>query len=175
MIIEREGAITFGGNPVTLIGQEVKVGDIAPDFTVLTEELKPYSLNDGKGSVRLISVITSIDADAGICDMQTRRFHKETAEMENVEVLNVSADLPFAQVRWRRASGLDNVKMLSDHRDLSFGRAFGVAIKELRLLARTIFVLDKDNKVTYVEYVPEVTNHPDYDKAIAAVKEAAAQ
>ena len=172
---ERENAITFGGKPVTLIGQELKVGDIAPDFIALSEELQPYSLNDDKGSVRLISVISSIDAAAGICDLQTRRFNEEAVKMENIEFLSVSVDLPFALSRWRKAAGLEKVKMLSDHRELSFGEAFGVAIKELRLLARAIFVLDKDNKITYVEYVPEATNHPNYDKAIAAMKEAVGQ
>ncbi|AMA71730.1 MULTISPECIES: thiol peroxidase [Aneurinibacillus] len=171
MAIERAGAVTFKGNPVTLIGEEVKVGDTAKDFTVLAQGLQPYSLNDGKGTVHLISVVPSIDT--GVCDAQTRRFNEEASKLPNVEVLTVSVDLPFAQARWCGAAGIENVKMLSDHRDLSFGEAFGVAIKELRLLTRAIFVLDKDNKVTYVEYVPEVTNHPDYEKAIAAAKEAA--
>jgi thiol peroxidase len=175
MAIERENAITFGGKTVTLIGQELKVGDIAPDFIVFSEEFRPYSLNDDIGSVRLISVISSIDAAAGICNMQTRRFNEEAAKIENVEFLSVSVDLPFALSRWRKAAGLEKVTMLSDHRELSFGEAFGVAIKELRLLAKAIFVLDKDNKVTYVEYVTEATNHPDYVKAVAAVKNAAAQ
>ena len=171
MAIERAGAVTFKGNPVTLIGEEVKVGDTAKDFTVLAQGLQPYALNDGKGTVHLISVVPSIDT--GVCDAQTRRFNEEASKLPNVEVLTVSVDLPFAQARWCGAAGIENVKMLSDHRDLSFGEAFGVAIKELRLLTRAIFVLDKDNKVTYVEYVPEVTNHPDYEKAIAAAKEAA--
>ncbi|MFT9849601.1 thiol peroxidase [Aneurinibacillus sp. REN35] len=173
MAMEREGAITFKNNPMTLIGEEVKVGDTAKDFTVLAQGLQPYSLQDGKGKVRLISVVPSIDT--GVCEAQTRRFNEEAAGLEGVEVLTVSVDLPFAQARWCGAEGIENVKMLSDHRDLSFGEAFGVAIKELRLLARAIFVLDADNKVTYVEYVSEATNHPDYDKAIAAVKEVAAK
>lgn len=166
-------AITFKGNPVTLLGSEVKVGDKAPDFTVLAAGLVPYSLADGTGKVRLISVVPSIDT--GVCDAQTRRFNEEAAKLDNVEVLTVSVDLPFAQARWCGAAGIENVKMLSDHRDLSFGEAFGVAIKELRLLARAIFVLDAENNVTYVEYVSEATNHPDYEKAIAAVKETAAK
>ncbi|MBK5482493.1 thiol peroxidase [Peribacillus sp. TH16] len=175
MPIERENSITFGGKPVTLIIQELKVGDIDPDFIALSENLQPYSLNDDKGSVHLISVIASIDAAAGICDMQTRSFNEEVAKMDNVEFLSVSVDLPFALSRWRKAAGLEKVKMLSDHRELSFGEALGVAMKELRLLARAIIVLDKDNKVTYVEYVTEATNHPDYAKAVVAVKNAADQ
>ncbi|WCK54203.1 thiol peroxidase [Aneurinibacillus sp. Ricciae_BoGa-3] len=173
MATERKGAITFKGNQVTLLGEEVKVGDTAKDFTVLAAGLAPYSLNDGKGKVRLISVVPSIDT--GVCDAQTRRFNEEAANLGDVEILTVSVDLPFAQARWCGAAGIDKVKMLSDHRDLSFGEAFGVAIKEMRLLARAIFVLDKDNKVTYVEYVSEATNHPDYEKAIAAAKETAAK
>ncbi|WP_047153549.1 thiol peroxidase [Aneurinibacillus tyrosinisolvens] len=170
MAQERQGAITFKSNPVTLLGPEVKVGDTAPDFTALAAGLAPYSLNDGKGKVRLISVVPSIDT--GVCDAQTRRFNEAAADLDNVEILTVSVDLPFAQARWCGAAGIDKVKMLSDHRDLSFGQAFGVAIKEMRLLARAIFVLDADNKVTYVEYVPEATNHPDYEKAIEAAKAA---
>ncbi|BAU26552.1 thiol peroxidase (atypical 2-Cys peroxiredoxin) [Aneurinibacillus soli] len=172
MATERQGAITFKGNPVTLLGPEIKAGDKAPDFTVLAAGLKPYSLNNGTGKVRLISVVPSIDT--GVCDTQTRRFNEEAAKLANVEVLTVSVDLPFAQGRWCGAAGIENVTMLSDHRDLSFGQAFGVAIKELRLLARAIFVLDAENNVTYVEYVSEATNHPDYEKAVAAAKEAAA-
>lgn len=173
MATERQGAITFKGNPMTLLGPEIKVGDKAPDFTALAAGLAPYSLNDGTGKIRLISVVPSIDT--GVCDAQTRRFNEEAAKLDNAEVLTVSVDLPFAQARWCGAAGIENVKMLSDHRDLSFGQAFGVAIKELRLLARAIFVLDADNTVTYVEYVSEATNHPDYEKAIAAVKETAAK
>ncbi|MFS1517613.1 thiol peroxidase [Bacillus sp. SCS-151] len=162
--------ITFKGNPVTLLGNEVKVGDKAPDYTVLANDLSPVTLANSKGSVRLISVVPSVDT--GVCDAQTRRFNEEVASLDNVQVLTVSVDLPFAQKRWCGASGIDNVVTLSDHRDLSFGEAYGVVIKELRLLARAVFVIDSNDSITYVEYVSEGTNHPNYEAAIEAVKAA---
>ncbi|QQZ10609.1 thiol peroxidase [Heyndrickxia vini] len=162
--------VTFKGNPVTVLGNEVKVGDTAPNFTVLANDLSEVTLNDTKGKVRLISVVPSIDT--GVCDAQTRRFNEEASKLNNVEVLTISCDLPFAQSRWCAASGLENVKTLSDHRDLSFGEAYGVIMKELRLLARSVFVVDSNDKVVYVEYVGEGTNHPDYEKAIEAAKQA---
>ncbi|WP_028400797.1 thiol peroxidase [Ectobacillus panaciterrae] len=162
--------VTFKGNPMTLIGSEVKVGDQAPDFTVLANDLSPVTLDTYKGAVKLISVVPSIDT--GVCDAQTRRFNEEASKVENVKVLTVSVDLPFAQKRWCASNGLENVVTLSDHRDLSFGEAFGVAIKELRLLARAVFVVDSEDKVTYVEYVSEATNHPNYEAAIEAAKAA---
>ena len=163
--------ITFKQNPVTLLGKEVKVGDTAPNFTVLANDLSPVTLNDSKGKVRLISVVPSLDT--GTCDAQTRKFNESAAEIgEDVVILTISNDLPFAQKRWCAAAGIENVQTLSDHRDLSFGEAYGVAIQELRLLARAVFVVDADDKVTYVEYVSEATEHPDYDQAIAAVKSA---
>lgn len=161
--------ITFKNNPVTLIGNEIKVGDQAPDFTVLTNDLSEVTLADTKGKIRLISVIPSIDT--GVCDAQTRRFNEEAATLDDVKVLTISVDLPFAQARWCGANGIKNVQTLSDHRDLSFGEAFGVHMKELRLLARAVFVIDENDKVTYVEYVSEATNHPNYEAAINAVKE----
>lgn len=163
-------SITFKGNPVTLLGEEVKVGQKAPNFTVLANNLTPVTLEDTKGMVRLISVVPSIDT--GVCDAQTRRFNEEVGQLENTKVLTISVDLPFAQSRWCAASGIENVQTLSDHRDLSFGTAYGVAIKELRLLARAIFVVNSNDEVVYVEYVSESTNHPDYEKAIEAVKNA---
>ncbi|UOY94303.1 thiol peroxidase [Ectobacillus sp. JY-23] len=162
--------VTFKGNPVTLIGNEVKVGDKAPSFTVLANDLSPVTLDTYKGAVKLISVVPSIDT--GVCDAQTRRFNEEASQVENVKVLTISADLPFAQKRWCASNGLENVVTLSDHRDLSFGEAYGVVMKELRLLARAVFVLDSENNVTYVEYVAEGTSHPDYEAAIAAAKAA---
>ena len=163
-------SITFKGNPVTLLGEEVKVGQKAPNFTVLANNLTPVTLEDTKGMVRLISVVPSIDT--GVCDAQTRRFNEEAAKLENTKVLTISVDLPFAQTRWCAAAGIENVQTLSDHRELSFGTAYGVAIKELRLLARAIFVVNSNDEVVYVEYVSESTNHPDYEKAIEAVKNA---
>ena len=162
--------ITFKGNSVTLIGSEVKVGDQAPDFTVLANDLSPVTLQDSKGSVRLISVVPSLDT--GVCDAQTRRFNEEAAKLENVKILTVSVDLPFAQKRWCGANGIENVQTVSDHRDLSFAEAYGVGIQELRLLARAVFVVDANDKVTYVEYVSEATDHPNYESAIQAASEA---
>ncbi|QPQ34690.1 MULTISPECIES: thiol peroxidase [unclassified Lysinibacillus] len=161
--------ITFKKGPVTLIGNEVKVGDQAPDFTVLANDLSPVSLKDSEGKIRLFSVVPSLDT--GVCDAQTRRFNEEAANLgDNVVIYTVSVDLPFAQKRWCGAAGIDAVQTVSDHRDLSFGEAYGVYIKELRLLARAVFVVDAAGKVTYVEYVPEATDHPNYEAAIAAVK-----
>ncbi|SEA48388.1 thiol peroxidase, atypical 2-Cys peroxiredoxin [Thalassobacillus cyri] len=163
-------SITFKENPVTLVGEEVKVGDKAPDFKVLANDLSEVTLNDYKDSVKLISVVPSLDT--GVCAEQTRRFNEEATKLGNVKVLTISMDLPFAQKRWCGAEGIENVDTLSDHRDASFGKAYGVLIEELRLLARSVFVVDSENKVTYVEYVSEATNHPDYESAIAAVEQA---
>ncbi|WP_053367389.1 thiol peroxidase [Bacillus sp. FJAT-27245] len=163
-------SITFKGNPVTLMGSEVKVGDKAPSFTVLANDLSEVTLEDSKGQVRLISVVPSLDT--GVCEAQTRRFNEEASGLGNVKVLTISVDLPFAQKRWCGANGIENVQTLSDHRDLSFGEAFGVAIKELRLLARAVFVVDSNGTVTYAEYVSEATNHPDYEAALEAAKKA---
>ena len=164
-------SVTFKGTPVTLEGTEVKVGDKAPDFTVLDNDLNEVTFSDTKGGVRIFSVVPSIDT--GVCDAQTRRFNEEAAKLgKEVNVYTFSCDLPFAQKRWCAASGLDHVKVLSDHRDLSFGKAYGVVMKELRLLARAVFVVDSNDTVTYVEYVSEGTNHPDYEKALQAAKDA---
>ncbi|WP_338472087.1 thiol peroxidase [Niallia sp. XMNu-256] len=163
-------SITFGGNPVTLVGSEVKVGEKAPNFTVLANDLSPVTLEDSKGSVRLISVVPSLDT--GVCDAQTRRFNEEASKLDNVNILTISVDLPFAQKRWCGAAGVDKVQTLSDHRDLSFGEAFGVVIQENRLLARAVFVVDSNDTVTYAEYVSEATNHPNYEAAIEAAKQA---
>jgi thioredoxin-dependent peroxiredoxin len=163
-------SVTFKGNPVTLLGNEVKVGDQAPDFKVLANDLSEVTLQDSKGQVRLISVVPSLDT--GVCDAQTRRFNEEAANLDNVKILTVSVDLPFAQKRWCGAAGIESVQTLSDHRELSFGEAYGVGIKELRLLARAVFVVDSNDKVTYVEYVSEATDHPNYEAAVEAAKQA---
>lgn len=161
--------ITFKQNPVSLPGKEVKVGDQAPDFTVLANDLSPVGLQETNGKIRLISVVPSLDT--GVCSLQSKRFDQEAASLgDNVEVLTVSADLPFAQKRWAEENGTEGITLLSDHRDLSFGEAYGVTMQELRLLARSIFVIDGKDQVAYVEYVSEGTDHPDYDKAIEAVK-----
>lgn len=162
--------VTFLEKPVTLIGNRVKAGDKAPDFTLLDNNLSVVTLADTTGNVRIISVVPSIDT--GVCDAQTRRFNEEATKLENVEVLTISADLPFAQKRWCAAAGLNNIKTLSDHRNFSFAENYGAGIQELRLLTRSIFVVDSNDTVTYVEYVPEVTNHPNYEAAIEAAKTA---
>lgn len=162
--------ITFKNNPVTLLGNEVKVGQKAPEFSVLRNDLSLATLADYSGQVKMISVVPSVDT--GVCDAQTRRFNEEASKLDNVKILTVSVDLPFAQKRWCAAAGIDKVEVLSDHRDLSFGEAYGVAIAELRLLARAVFVVDSNDTVVYAEYVSEATNHPDYEAAISAAKEA---
>jgi thioredoxin-dependent peroxiredoxin len=161
------GIITFGGNPLTLVGTMVKVGDIAPDFTLLNADLSPFNFSATAGKVRIISVVPSIDT--GICDAQTRRFNQEAANMD-AEILTISCDLPFALGRYCAAAGIDKVKTLSDHRALDFGYKYGFAIEELRLLSRGIVIVDKNNVVKYVEYVPEVASHPNYDLALAEAK-----
>lgn len=166
--IERQGAFQFKV-PVTLIGPELKVGDTAPDFTVLANDLSPVSLKDTSG-VRIISVVPSLDT--GVCDAQTRRFNEEAAKLDGVQVLTISNDLPFAQARWCGASGLKDVKTYSDYRDHSFGKAYGVLIKEFKLLSRAVFVLDSNNRLVHVEYVPQAGQHPDYEAALEAAKRA---
>ncbi|WP_047981582.1 thiol peroxidase [Ornithinibacillus contaminans] len=162
--------VTFHQDPVTLVGNEVKVGDNAPDFNVLTNDLGIKSLADYQGKIKLISVVPSIDT--GVCSIQTNRFNEEAKELENVSVITVSMDLPFAQKRWREVNNVEDLELLSDHRDADFGEKYGVLIKELRLLARSIFVIDSNDKVTYVEYVHEVSEHPDYDKALEEAEKA---
>lgn len=157
--------ITFKNDPITLSGQQVKEGDIAPDFTVLDNSLNQITLEDYKGKKKLISVVPSIDT--GVCDQQTRKFNEEASQEDGV-VLTISVDLPFAQKRWCASNGLENVVTLSDHRDLSFGENFGVVMEELRLLARSVFVLDESNKIVYKEIVSEGTNFPDFDAALEA-------
>lgn len=166
---ERTGVATIQGNPITLIGQELKVGDKAPEFKVNKDLMTEVSLEDYAGKIKLISVVPSLDT--GVCDFQTRRFNQEAAALgENVVILTVSVDLPFAQARWCGAAGVDKVVTLSDYKAREFGKAYGVLIKELMLDMRSIFVLDVDNKIAYVEYVKEMTEHPDYNAAVQAVK-----
>jgi len=162
--------VTFNNDPVTLEGTEVKVGDVAPDFTVLANDLSEKSLKNYEGKVKLIATVPSVDT--GVCSEETHRFNKEADKLDNVQVLTISMDLPFAQGRWCAAEGVKNLDLLSDHRDADFGKKYGTLIKELRLNTRAVFVVDADNKVQYVEYVSEVTNHPDYDAALEAAKKA---
>ena len=167
--MERKGIVTVKGNHVTLIGQVLKVGDKAPDFTILDMELKEIRLKDFAGKIKLISVTPSLDTP--VCDAQARRFNQESAKLpDSVAVLNISMDLPFAIARFCTTTGIDKVKPFSDHRDASFGTSFGVLIKELRLLSRSIFVIDKNDIIRYIEITSEITQHPDYNKALEAVK-----
>ena len=161
--------VTFKGNPVTLLGKAPKAGDAAPDFTAISASLEPVKLSDYDGKVKVIAVYPSIDT--GICAAQNRRFNKEADQLKDVVVLSVSVDLPFAQGRFCAAEGLNNIVTLSDHKDLDFGSKYGYLIEELRLLARGTVIIGKDNKIAYVEYVPEIAQEPDYDKALAVVKE----
>ncbi len=165
---ERKGVITFKGNPLTLIGPEIKAGAKAPEFQVIAQDLSPVTLASSQGKIRLISVTPSLDTP--VCDLQAKRFNDEAAKLTGVVILNVSMDLPFAQKRWCGATGAANIQTVSDHKDASFGTAYGTLIKELRLLARAVFVVDAQNTVRYAEYVPEVTSHPNYDAALAAVR-----
>lgn len=166
---ERPGAVTFKGQPLTLVGPELKPGDKAPDFTIIDQSLQPVSLKDYAGRVVLLSVVPSLDT--GICSAQTKRFNEEASKLpQDVAILTVSMDLPFAQARFCGAENIDRVKVLSDHRDASFAQAYGTLVKELRLESRAIFVIDRDGIIRYVEYVPEIASHPNYDSALEAVK-----
>ena len=172
MDTERKNGTTLKGNPFTLIGAEVKAGQKAPDFTALAGDLSPVTLGSSKGKTRLILSVPSLDTP--VCDAETRRFNEEAAKLPGVEVLVISMDLPFAQGRFCQTAGIKNLKTLSDHRDASFGKAFGTLIKELRLLSRAVFIVGADDKVQYVEYVKEVASHPNYDAALNALKAGAA-
>jgi len=166
---ERNDVIKMKGNPLTLIGNEVKVGDSAPDFEALNENLEPVKLSSFPGKKVVIVSVPSIDTP--VCDIETRRFNQEAAALgDDVVILTVSMDLPFAQQRWCAAAGIDKVKMLSDHRDASFGNNFGVLIKELRLLARTVFIVDSGGKIAYIQYVEETTAEPNYEEVLEAIK-----
>jgi thioredoxin-dependent peroxiredoxin len=159
---------TLRGSPKTLLGPELKPGDDAPDFTMVDNSLKSVTLKDTGSGVRIISVVPSLDTP--VCDAQTKRFNEEAAKLPGVDIITVSMDLPFAQKRWCGAFGVDKVKMLSDHKDGSFGSAYGTLIEPLRIESRAIFVLDKNNKVVHAEYVGEVADHPNYDTALAAAR-----
>jgi thioredoxin-dependent peroxiredoxin len=168
--MEKRQVTKMGGNPITLLGDELKPGVKAPDFTVLDKELLPVSLEKFEGKYKLISVVPSLDTS--VCDLQTRKFNEMASQLDDdVVILTISMDLPFAQKRWCGAAGVDQVITLSDHKEGAFGIAFGVLIEELRLLNRSIFILDKQNLVRYVELVGENHDHPDYDMALKAMQE----
>ncbi len=159
---------TFLGKPVTLVGQQLQLGETAPDFTLLTPDLERQSLSDFTGKKKVISVIPSIDT--GICSTQTRTFNKELSDMEDTVVVTVSADLPFAQAHWCGVEGLERAVMLSDYYDNTFGKTYGLLMKEWNLLARAVLVLDAEDKLVYAEYLENVNSEPDYQTAIDAVK-----
>jgi len=168
--MERSGATTLKGNPLTLVGPALKAGDAAPDFELTGGDLKPVNLAGTGEGVRIFSVVPSLDTP--VCDAQTKRFNDAAKDLPGVGIYTISMDLPFGQKRWCGAMGVDNVKMLSDHKTGSFGSAYGTLIKELRIESRAIFVVGKDNVIKHAEYVTEVADHPDYDAALAAVKAA---
>lgn len=166
---ERPNAATMKGNPITLLGKEVKVGDQAPDATIVANDLsevKLSSLINGKTSI--LSIVPSLDT--GVCDIQSKRFNAEAGKLPEVAIITISMDLPFAQKRWCGATGSDKIKVLSDYRYASFGENYGVLIKGLRLLTRSIFVIGEDGLIQYKEIVPEVTTEPNYEAALNAIK-----
>ncbi len=166
---ERDGIVTMKGNPITLMGTEPQVGDKAPDFVAIDNDLNPVSFDSFRGKVCIFSSVPSLDTP--VCDMETRRFNDEAGRLaDDVEILTISMDLPFAQKRWCGAAGVDRVQTLSDHRDAAFGQAYGVLIKGLRLLARAVFVVDKEGTIRYMELVKEIASEPDYDAVLKAVK-----
>ena len=167
-MLERAGIIKMKGNPLTLVGEELKVGDPAPDVEVINNDLAPVTFGSFRGKVCVISSVPSLDTP--VCDMETRRFNEAAGKLgADVQILTISMDLPFAQKRWCGAAGVDKVLTLSDHRDASFGRAYGALIKELRLLARMIFVVDREGIIQYIQVVKEQTEEPDYDAVLEAV------
>lgn len=166
--MEKRSVTTFAGNPITLLGKEVRVGDKAPDFVCLKADLSPFTLKDVEGKVKLISVVPSVDT--GVCELQTIRFNQEAGALKDTAVITISCDLPFAQARFCGAKGIENAVVVSDYKDTSFGLNYGFLMEEFRLLNRGIVVIDKDDVVRYVEYVAENTDHPNYDKALEVAK-----
>lgn len=159
--------VTFQGAPLTLEGTQIKVGDLAPDFTVVGNDLNPIKFSDIKGKKILVAV-PSIDTP--VCDMEVRKFNQEASKLNDVKVYTISMDLPFAQARWCGNAGIENVVTASDYKDREFSKSYGLYIKELGLVSRAVIVVDENNKVTYVEYLDEITNEPNYEKALEAVK-----
>lgn len=167
---ERTEKVTMKGNPLTLMGSSLKIGDTAPDGVLLNNDLQPVNLSDFRGQVCVVSSVPSLDTP--VCDMETRRFNQEAESLgQDLKILTVSMDLPFAQKRWCGAAGVDHVITLSDHRDAAFGEGYGVLIKELRLLARAVFIVDREGVVRYIQLVEELTQEPDYDAVLSALKE----
>ncbi len=174
MTEEREGVVTMKGDPLVLLGPQLEVGDEAPGFTAVDRGLQPVSLSDFAGRTVLISAVPSVDTS--VCSLQTKRFNEEAAALpEDVAVVTISMDLPFALDRFCGAEGIDRIQVLSDHAQASFGGAYGVLVKGLRLLARSVFVIDADGRIAHAEIVPELTDHPDYEAALATVRQLAAE
>jgi len=169
--MERKNIITTKGNPRTLLGKELKVGDTAPDFTLLDNNMSPIRLSDSKGKARLLSVVTSLDTQT--CNIQTQTFNNKLAQLSDKAALyTISADLPFAQSRYVAENKIEGIKTLSDYQTVSFGNDYGLLIKENRLLARAVIVVDKNDRITHMEIVPETTNEPNYNRALEALKKA---
>ena len=169
---ERTEQVTMKGNPLTLVGSKIQVGDKAPDTVLLNNDLEPVKISDYRAQICVISSVPSLDTP--VCDMETRRFNQEAESLgQDVKILTVSMDLPFAQKRWCGAAGVDRVVTLSDHRDAAFGTAYGVLIKELRLLARAVFIIDREGVIRYIQLVKELTQEPDYNAVLFALKEIA--
>ena len=169
---ERTELVTMKGNPLTLMGSALQVGDKAPDAVLLNNDLQPVNLSDYRGQICVVSSVPSLDTP--VCDMETRRFNQEAESLgQDVKILTVSMDLPFAQKRWCGAAGVNHVITLSDHRDAAFGKEFGVLIKELRLLARAVFIIDREGVIRYIQLVKELSQEPDYDAVLSALKKAA--
>lgn len=167
--MEKKGAVKFQGKPLTLLGNELKVGDKAPPFTVLDKDLTPVSLSDFAGKIKIVSVTPSLDTP--VCNLQATTFNKRAAALTpDIALINVSMDLPFAIARFCSTEGIDKLVTLSDHRDASFGLAYGVLVEELRLLARSVFVIDRTDIIRYIQIVPEMTDEPDYEKALAEAR-----
>lgn len=167
--MERPGAVTFKGQPLTLVGAELKPGDKAPDFRLLNNQLQEVRLSDFAGRPLLISVVPSLDTE--VCSQQTKRFNQEAAQLPpEVVLITVSMDLPFAQKRFCSTENIDRMVVLSDHREASFGQAYGTLVKELRLETRAVFLVDREGVIRYVEYVPEITSHPNYEAALEAIR-----
>ena len=167
--MERKGIVTLNGNPLTLLGNELKAGDKAPNVALVSNDMALVELSKFKGKKIVISAVPSLDTP--VCDIETKKFNKHASELgKDVVILTVSMDLPFAQKRWCGAGDIEKVITLSDHKDASFGTLYGVLIKELRLLARTIFVIDKEGIIRYIQSVGEVTKEPNYQEVLSAVK-----
>jgi thiol peroxidase len=170
MMTQRTGEVTFKGDPLTLVGPKLEVGQEAPDFVAVGNDLNPVKLSDYKGKVVILSSVPSLDTS--VCAKQTRTFNERAGGMDDTVVLTVSMDLPFAQSRWCGAEGIENVVTVSDHRDADFGKRYGLLIQELRLLARAVIVVDREGKITYIQVVDEMTDEPDYDAALKAAQNA---